>query len=122
MWGARLSAHANADELDFSDDVAVAAIVLPHENLQMREALEVFDEGIALAMALAGVPALVRLDEADHAAVAGEVARTLVGKPGDKVDTVLLVASDRHSIVIVTLGGEEGGVDFGNVGMSDSVG
>lgn len=40
-------AHADADELDFGGDEAVAARVLAHAAVQVREPLQVFDFGLA---------------------------------------------------------------------------
>ena len=120
--GEGLGPQADADELDLGDEEAVAAVVLAEEELQVGEAVEVFDVVEAVALALAGVPALVGFDQADDAGVGGEGAGFLVGLGGDEVGAAVFGGAEGHDVVLVALGEVQGGVDFGNVEIFDGVG
>ena len=122
MRGAWLGAQADADELDFRDDETIAAIMLSHEALEMCEAVKVFDEVMTLTLPLAGIPTLVRLDKANDAALAGEIAGLLVGKPGDEIGTILFAPGHGHGVVIVALRREERCIDFRHVEVVDGTG
>lgn len=119
-----LGAHAHADEFDFRDDEAVAAVVLAHDALQMGEVREVFDVGLALAVAHACVPDVVGFDEADEAAaaVAAEGLGRVVGVGGEEVGAVFAGVFGLHGDVAgVALAGFDGGVDLGGVEARDDV-
>lgn len=119
-----LGAHAHADEFDFRDDEAVAAVVLAHDALQVGEVREVFDVRLALAMAHARVPDVVGFDESDEAAaaVAAEGLGRVVGVGGEEVRAVVAVVLGLHGDVAgVALTGFDGGVDLGGVEARDDV-
>ena len=67
-------AGADAHQFDFGDDEAVAALVLAHVVVQLREVLEVVDLLDGVSVTHARVPAVKGLDETDDAAatVAGD--------------------------------------------------
>ena len=66
----RFGAEAHADEFDFGDDEAVAAVVLAHQALQVGKVLQVFNAFLAEFSAFSGVPAFEGHDEADDPATA----------------------------------------------------
>jgi len=126
VWrgGALLGAHADADEFDFGDEVAVAAVVLAHDALEVREVREVADVGLALAVAHAGVPDVVGFDETDEAAaaVAAEGVGGVVGVGREEVRAVVAAVLGLHGDVAgVALAGFDGGVDLGGVVARDDV-
>ena len=121
---ALLGAEAHADEFDFRDDEAVAAVVLAHQALQVRQVGEVFHVGLAPAVPHARVPELVGLDEADEAsaAVAADGVGEVVGIGGEEVGAVFGGVFGSHGDVAgVALAGFDGRVDFGGVEARDDV-
>ena len=117
--GHALGAHAHADELDLGEEEAVAGAVLAHAALQVRQALQVLDLGLAELVAHARVPAVEGLDEADDAAaaVAEEGLRVFVGVGRDEVRAVggaELVGAHRQ-VRDLAHRRFEGGVEFGGV-------
>ena len=114
-----LGAEADADEFDFGDDEAVAAVVGAHQDLQVGEVLEVFDAFLANFLLLAGVPAMERFDEADALSTVAKGARSFVGEVGDEVAAIFGGAVEGHGDVGAAGGGFQSGVDFGDVEVLD---
>ena len=111
--------QAHADELDLGEQEAVAARVLAHAAVQVREALQVLDAGLAELVAHARVPAVKGLDEADDAAaaVAAEDVFGVVLVVGEEVRAVAVagLVGAHRDVVELALGDFEGGVDFDGV-------
>ena len=129
IGGPFLGAHAHADELDFRDDEAVAAVVLAHHALQVRQLRQVFHVRLPFAMAHTRVPDLVGFDEADEPAAfaassadAADGLRRVVGVGGDEVCAVFGGVLSAHGDVAgMALAGFDGGVDFGRVEARNDV-
>lgn len=66
MRGA-LGTVADKDELDLGQDEAVAATVLAHNVVEVRQASEVLDTLDVTLDSHAGVEAVIALDKANHA-------------------------------------------------------
>ena len=67
----RITTVADADELDFGDDVAVASTVFAHEAVQVSEAFEVLDLTVGLFGAHVAIPTIVGFDKSDGTSAAG---------------------------------------------------
>ncbi|KAB8339091.1 hypothetical protein FH972_022027 [Carpinus fangiana] len=120
----RVGARAHAHQLNLGDEEAVAARVLAHEAVQVRQLALVRDLGAARRLrAHARVPGRVGLDEADDAAaaVAHDGALEVVLVVGHKVG--LLVGGRGLRLVAVGVDGQvriaksdfEGCVDLGGI-------
>ena len=113
-------AGAHADQLDLRDDEAVAAAVLAHAAMKLRQSGEVEDFAVADFVAHARVPPVKGHDQPNDAAAS--VARYGV------VDVVLVVCNKVRAIfgafgthgdmVELTLADLEGCVNFGRVKVS----
>lgn len=66
--GRVFGAGANTQELDFGDDETVAAAMLAHHAVKVRQSAEVVDLLRCVLRPHPGVPLLVSLDDADEAA------------------------------------------------------
>lgn len=93
--------------------------MLAHAAVQVREALQILDAGLAELVAHARVPAVKGLDEADDAAaaVAAEDVIGVVLVVGEEVRAVAVAGflGAHRDVVELALGDFEGGVDFGGV-------
>lgn len=120
-------ACTDADEFDFRHDEAVAAGVLAHAALEVREAVEVFDALVWWFLAHAAVPAVEALDEADEAAalVAGGCEFGICGIVGDEMGPAVGAVSCEKGLRCwfedqpLADGGLDSGVYAGSVDVAD---